>query len=206
MKKKPLHLVSFCLLLLVFPWMAPLQATSVRAVNLSEMVANSNRIFLGVCVSADSGQDADRHLSYTEYRFRVVDGFKGVTPGEIVTFRQFQGLGSALVKVIGMPVYQEGEKVLLFLSSDSKLGLTSPLGLQQGVFRPVGRDGVRGFVNGAANRNLAYELTESQAQQMDISRTELEALDSGRPLRLEQIRRLIEKIDRFHDNRARRVQ
>lgn len=182
------------------------QATTVRMVNLPDMASRSDRIFFGQCLSAEVIEDTDRNLAYTEYRFRVIEEIKGVRAGEEVVFRQFLGFSLASAPVVGIPGYRVGEKLLLFLAPDSRLGLTSPSGLQQGAFRQMQREGQAGFLNGAGNRNLAFQLSSEEAREMYISPDQLEILSSGKPVTLDQIRGVVEGVQRFQDERARRIQ
>jgi len=60
--------------------------------------------------------------------FHVESGIRGATPGENLTITQWVGLWSAGQR------YRVGERVMLFLYPNSKLGLTSCVGGQLGRF------------------------------------------------------------------------
>ncbi|MEE8114058.1 MAG: hypothetical protein V3T23_06855, partial [Nitrososphaerales archaeon] len=48
----------------------PLEATSLRRMNLADLVGHSTRIFSGICQDVSSGLD-ENNLPYTSYSFRV---------------------------------------------------------------------------------------------------------------------------------------
>lgn len=60
--------------------------------------------------------------------FHVEGAIRGVTPGDLITIRQWIGMWSAGQR------YRVGERVLLFLYPPSKLGLTSWVGGRMGRF------------------------------------------------------------------------
>jgi hypothetical protein len=68
------------------------RATSVKIVNIDEMVQASNRVFHGRCLSARETTHSNG-LPIVEYTFLVRDGLKGTVEGETVVFRQVQGAG-----------------------------------------------------------------------------------------------------------------
>lgn len=65
----------------------------------------------------------------TQITFRVDGAIRGVHHGQLVKVREWEGLWS------GGERYRTGERVLLFLYPDSKLGLTSPVGGAAGRYR-----------------------------------------------------------------------
>ncbi len=181
--------------------------TSVRLVNLPEMVRLADRVFLGLCLSVEVKPGASASSSMVEYVFAVRQGIKGVKTGERVVFRQ---VGSELVGVkgiSGLPTYGRGEEVLLFLHADSRLGLTSPVGLAQGVFHLEDTsDGKRGVLNGLHNRNLTFRMGPDSVQGIGISSEELRSLQEVRPVPIETFMSLVRRIDLLHDSKGRAPQ
>lgn len=176
-----------------------LSGTSVRQVNLSEMVEFADRIFYGQCISAETKLDPDSGVIVQEYRFRVLESLKGVSESE-VTIRQLSNLGRGGPAIPGMPTYQKGQALLLFLHGDSRLGLTSPVGMTQGTFRARKlSSGEVGFMNPQRNRNLTYELRAQSPAAEILSAEEVHQLDSGKPVPLSVFREMVEKLDRLHD-------
>jgi len=150
------------LLLLILLFWGNAAAISVRAVDLEDMVGSANRIFLGKVVGASTFYDSRISCDVTIYTMAVLEGIFGTSKGETITFRQVGNQYGRNNQVIGIPVYRKGEDVLLFLHGDSRHGLTSPVGLHQGVFHPVGRDnGKKVYMNRSGNRNLKLESYSS---------------------------------------------
>ena len=181
--------------------------TSVRLLNLPEMVRLADRVFLGRCLSAQEKPGASIFSVVAEYVFEVRQGMKGAQSEEQVVFRQVRS-GQAGVKVLsGIPSYQKGEEVLLFLHADSRWGLTSPVGLSQGVFHLVaGGDGTMGLLNGLQNRNLTYQMGLVSAQGVGISAVELQSLQEAGPITIEVFTSLVERIDLHHKSKRRSPQ
>jgi hypothetical protein len=103
-----------------------IEAMVVRTLSLEEITRRADRIFVGTCVgmseaSSESGQPI------TEITFKIIDPIKGAS-GDRLTIRQIRG-GSGMV-----PGYAVGQEVLLFLHPESATGLTSPVGMGQGMF------------------------------------------------------------------------
>lgn len=150
----------------------PAFAATVLPMSLVEMIARADKIFVGICrsVQLDSIVLEQVTLPVTTYTFEVLEPLKGTLPKKI-TFKQvdlgvtldpasLQAVPGKPVRVPfhipGMPEYHPGEEVLLFLSGESKVGLTSPIGLLQGAFfvRKDEVSGKRFLVNGIQNVGL----------------------------------------------------
>jgi hypothetical protein len=141
--------------LVIFLMAGSAAAISVRTVNLNEMVLSADRVFLGKVVRIDDSYDSRLEIDVTVYTFSVLEGIRGPKTGDTVQIRQVGSRGRKYSPVPGLPGYSKGQEVLLFLHGDSRFGLTSPVGLSQGVFRAIDKpDGRKGYVNGVGNRNL----------------------------------------------------
>ena len=136
------------------------QAMTVRPVNLDQMVHEADRVIVGRVLAAEDTFDQKR-LPITVYRIRVEDAIKG----EVGTTLEIRQLGhrskqpnpetGRIFHIPGMPLYAPGESVLLLLNQDSRLGLTSPVGMMQGSFRLTKDKGGRELaLNGVGNRGL----------------------------------------------------
>lgn len=81
--------------------------------------------------------------------------------GTTLTFRQFVG---GTKEYAGESNYRKTEELLLFLNKESAYGLTSPVGMEQGLFRVV-RDekGNRYAVNGRGNAGLFNQVLAMSA-------------------------------------------
>jgi hypothetical protein len=102
--------------------------------SLREMVAASGAIFAGRVESTSS--DRIRGLPVTRVTFQVEENIRGAE-GETITLTFLGGsLPNGLpYRVLGMPVFRPGERVVLLAHPASSIGLTSPAGLYQGCFR-----------------------------------------------------------------------
>ena len=129
-----IRLLSSLLLLLLSG--TAVRATSVRAIELDELVGGSYQIFLGRVVAIDQGTVPGFHRPYVQYTFAVSDWVKGGS-GQTLQIRQLGRSGVALLP--GLPVYKKGQETLLFVHKPSAIGLTSPVGMQQGLY-PVEKD------------------------------------------------------------------
>lgn len=171
-------------------------AISVRSVNLTEMVLSSDRVFLGKVVGITEIYDSRLTANVTVYTFSVLEGIRGPKTGGTVQIRQIGSHNSRYSPVPGLPVYRKGQEVLLFLHGDSRFGLTSPVGLSQGVFRAVDMpDGRKGYFNGTGNRNL--EMASQPAYKMipPVSAESVSGSSSGpAPITIEMVKNFVEDI------------
>lgn len=177
-------------------------ATSVRTVNLFHMVELSDRVFWGKCLSVQQKMGESIRLPIVEYTFEVRQGIKGVRTGQKIVFRQIGSGGSG--GIAGIPQYQKGQEILLFLHADSDLGLTSPVGLAQGLFRlEKTQDAEIAAINSLGNRNLGHNLSLDQVRESGLSAPALERIRKGEPISLQLFRSLVEKIDLYQVRKAR---
>ena len=167
----------------------PLGATSLRMVNLADMVGHSERIFSGICQAVSSGLD-ENNMPYTSYSFRVTDSIHGIANQQVVVVKQF-GLAEPIqldngmtqvTRIEGMPRYVPGQEYLLLLNQESSLGFSSPIGLVQGAFLVQGTGTSRTVVNGMGNANLLVDTSKAiqqrpQGTQQNLSRTTPMILD-----------------------------
>ncbi len=168
--------------------MVPSEATSLKVMNLEDLVGNSQRIFSAVCQNVSSGFD-ENNLPYTSYSFLVTDSIHGVANQQVVVIKQF-GLAepiqlnngvTQLSRIAGMPRYVAGQEYLLFLNRESRLGFSSPIGLLQGAFRVEGRGTSRTVINGLRNANLLIDTRKSTQQR---SQERLQNLSRSAPVTL----------------------
>jgi len=168
--------------------MIPLGATSLKVMNLEDLVESSQRIFSAVCQNVSSGFD-ENNLPYTSYSFLVTDSIHGVANQQVVVIKQF-GLAepiqldngvTQLSRIEGMPRYVPGQEYLLFLNRESRLGFSSPIGLLQGAFRVQGRGTSRTVINGLRNANLLIDTRKSTQQR---SQERLQNLSQTAPVTL----------------------
>jgi len=118
-------------------------ATMTVRLSLAQVVSSADRAFVGRVVSVDSGRDA-AGVPSTRVTFAVSEAING-NVGSEVTIKQF-GVSEPLpdgtiFHPAGVPAYRVGEEMVLFLSGQSAAGFCSPIGLGQGKFDIVRRDG-----------------------------------------------------------------
>jgi hypothetical protein len=184
--------------LLLFLMVVPLAATTVRRVNLFEMVELADRVFAGRCLSAHPMIDPATGYPIVEYTFLVREGLKGVADGQRVVFRQIAGGEGKARGIHGVPRYHEGQELLLFLHGDSAIGLTSPVGLAQGSFRlEKSETGEVHALNSMRNRNLTYNLSRDEIVASGLSAAEVEDMRAPQPLPLSRMREVVDKISRY---------
>ena len=139
---------------------------------LEEITNSSDRIFSGICKKIeDIDRDPVSNLRTVQYTFEITESIKGTQKKEI-TFKQWK----PTAKDAG---YEVGEKYVLFLHPDSKLGLTSPVGLSQGLFE-VKKISNKEFVkNRQDNTGLAKNLMTLKALSSSSGKTVRKRIDQS---------------------------
>lgn len=150
-----LVIVATCAL--VIAWARPAPATTVLPLDLDQMTAAADRVFLGRVVAVRTGRDA-QGLPSTWTTFTVEEAIKGATSATV----EIKQLGvdapladGTVFRIPSLPSYRVGEELILFLHPDSGAGFTSPVGLGQGRFRVHHRAGGAVAENDVGNANLA---------------------------------------------------
>jgi hypothetical protein len=162
--------------------------TSVRLVNVVEMVSLADRIFLGKCVSSQEIVDPVLQLPVTEHRFVVQEAIKGVGVGEEIIVRQLSGIA-------GTTRHRKGDRVVIFLHGNSRIGLTSPVGMGQGIFQLQKKgQGQWTVTNALRNQNLVYNLTGQSTAALGLDAGDVENLQEDR-IDLEVILAILGKIN-----------
>lgn len=115
---------------------------SVR-LSLAQVVTAADRAFVGRVVTVESGRDA-AGIPSTRVTFAVSEAISG-NVGSEVTIKQV-GVSAPLADgtvfhPAGVPTYQVGDEIVVFLSGESAAGFCSPIGFGQGKFDIVHRDG-----------------------------------------------------------------
>ncbi|MBX3250014.1 MAG: hypothetical protein KF901_22745 [Myxococcales bacterium] len=120
---------------------APASATLSRAMDLPELVAESDTIALVRAVAQAPRRDA-RGRIVTDITLEVLDSLKGAArPGESLTLVRLGGsLGEVGMHIEGEPSFVEGSRYVVFLRPWD--GAFRPVGMSQGVM-PVA-EGERG--------------------------------------------------------------
>jgi hypothetical protein len=123
-------------------------ATTVKHFDLPRMTASAARVFRGTVtdVRAGSVNVGGGQLDTTIYRIRVSETFKGeFATVKSITYADVEMIGSAkagterngvrrFAAFRDMPRLESGQEYLLFLTAESSIALSSPVGLAQGLF------------------------------------------------------------------------
>lgn len=103
-----------------------------RSLSLQEIVDAAGAIFSGTVTKVWSERDAVTGFIVTCTQVEVQDAVRGANGGRF-TFKQYGGShGGVRVIVADMSYFSEGEEVVAFLYPASSLGLTSPIGTNEG--------------------------------------------------------------------------
>jgi hypothetical protein len=131
---------------------------------LPELVANADRIVRGTVVASDDTTVSvgGGRLPATLYRIRVEESLKGsAASGDVIEVRmlarpknQPQGRFRRGTLLQDLPQFAVGQDYLFLLTQPSSVGLSTTVGLKQGLFELRGRSGDEVAVNGANNLGL----------------------------------------------------
>jgi hypothetical protein len=142
--------VAFCagLIAASFATSPRADATTVKHFDLGRMTASAARVFRGTVTDVRAGtvNVGGGQLATTIYRIRVIETFKGeFTTVKNITYTDIEMIGNIKADSAGagvrhfsvfrdMPRLERGQDYLLFLTAESKVALSSPVGLEQGCF------------------------------------------------------------------------
>lgn len=150
----------------------PLSATDVLQMNLQDLVNRADRIFRGTVLDAREGTvtAGGGELPTVTYRIRVDEALKG-------TFEEVKGTPIAEVRMLGklkpgtsstvrsitavpgLPELAVGQEYLLLVTPRSAIGLSTTVGLGQGLFVLQGKPGQEIAVNANKNFGLFRGMT-----------------------------------------------
>lgn len=129
--------------------------------NLERLVREAGMIFGGKVINVKTGEQyTSMRLYATEYTFLVTEQLYGVR-GDTVRIRQYGGEADGRkFYPPGVPRFEEGEEVIVFMYSPSRVGMTSSVGKEQGKFMIQNGDSGTGpwVVNSMDNQGLFHRL------------------------------------------------
>jgi hypothetical protein len=148
-------------------------AASVLPVNLEEMIERADRVFSGRVVRVWHTEDSTTRLPVRFTTFEVIRAIKG-KPGATVTIKQLASRVPGQVSMAaGTPFFPYGQEFVLFLTPESALGFSNPIGLFQGrlpvVTEPGGQKKVLGaftpdrLLSGLKNRWVTLSVLSAKA-------------------------------------------
>ena len=169
--------LACALSLLALPWLAsPSQATTVRPMNIVDLIDNSETIVAGRVEKVTDGFTANG-MPYTEITVRVLDRIRGAQ-GSTYTFRQFGLTGPRTMpdgKVYlggrpeGWPTFKTGEVSLLFLYAKGKAtGFQTTVGLGYGKLGMGNGAAVNAYDNVGLFSNVAIDRSKLSADEQKM--------------------------------------
>jgi len=119
-------------------------ATTVQKMTVRDLAKKSESIVLARVEDETARMDEGSKEIYTYVTLRVIEGVKGSkrndnakskNADELITIRQLGGTYGKYISVVpGMPTFQKGEEVVVFLSQKDRAGYPWVMGLQQGKY------------------------------------------------------------------------
>jgi hypothetical protein len=140
------------------------EASNVLHMTLRDLVARGDRIVRGTVVAAEEGtlSAGGGNIPIVTYRIRVNETLKGsVGSGDVIEVRLLASMKqvtsgklrrAALLR--DLPRFAVGRDYLFVLTRPSQIGLSTTVGLGQGLFELRGRPGQEQAVNEANNLGL----------------------------------------------------
>jgi hypothetical protein len=177
--------------------------------NLEEMCARAHSSFRGTVLSSTAGKVAvgGGELSVVTYRLEVEESFrgefetvKGVRIAEIKTLGKQapvrQGNVQFFSNVPRMPQMEIGRSYLVIATEPSRIGLSTSVGLGQGLFRifSQGKDDETA-VNEANNAGLFRGMTPAPAAAA-VARAAAPAIPARGPIAYQELARQISAVVR----------
>ena len=140
------------------------EASNVLHMTLRDLVARGDRIVRGTVLAADEStvSAGGGNLPTTTYRIRVDEALKGsVSAGDVIEVRLLASMKQAssgslrrATPLRDLPKFSVGRDYLFVLTRPSQVGLSTTVGLGQGLFELRGRPGQELAVNEANNLGL----------------------------------------------------
>lgn len=178
----------FIFILLILFFCPNIQALTVKALDLGQMVALSNRICQVTTESSSLEEDRFESGYIVEYTtFQVHECLKGEVRKKLVIKQLARGLQ-------GLPKYQEGQTYLLFLPPDSiETGLVAPVGIWQGLFTLVEKNGQWTVPGLKKSKRLRNDLrAEAKALSLNLPQLNLAGVEDYSVFRL-VIQKMVEQ-------------
>jgi len=151
----------------------PTQATTVRPMNIVDLIDHSDTIVAGRVAKVTDGFTANG-MPYTEVTIRVIDRYRGAT-GADYTFRQFGLTGPRTLpsgKVYlggrpeGWPTFRVGEVSLLFLYPQARVtGFQTTVGLGYGKLGMGNGFALNSFDNAGLFSNTGLDRSKLSADE-----------------------------------------
>jgi hypothetical protein len=155
------------------------EASNVIHMTLRDLVVRGDRIVRGTVVAADEGtvSAGGGNIPIVIYRIRVDEALKGgVAGGEVIEVRLLastkQASSGSLRRATvlrDLPRFAVGRNYLFVLTRPSRIGLSTTVGLGQGLFELGGRPGQELAVNEANKLGLFSGVKGAPASQGPVA-------------------------------------
>jgi|KBSSwiStaDraftv2_1062776.scaffolds.fasta_scaffold1480125_1 hypothetical protein len=161
----------------------PANSTTVKHFDLKGMTGSAARVFRGTVTDVRAGtvKVGGGELATTIYRIRVTEAFKGdFATFKNITYADVEMIGSIKAEPEGkgarhfsafrdMPVLERGRDYLLFLTAESRVALSSPVGLAQGLFDIDTSVPSQPTANRLSNAGLAADIAKGPLPYSDLA-------------------------------------
>ena len=130
-------------------------ATTVQKLSLQDLAKKSDSIVMARVDDAVASWDAGHKEIYTLYTLQISQGVKGRKGESTVQIRQIGGTVGNIASIVpGMPSFKKGEEVVVFLTQKDANGYPWVMGLQQGKYSIVEKNGAKVVRNDLAGTEL----------------------------------------------------
>ena len=130
-------------------------ATTVQKLTLQDLTKKSDSIVRARVTDATSSWDANHKEIYTYTTFQILEPVKGRKGETTLTIREIGGTVGNIASIVpGMPSFKKGEEVVLFLTQKDAAGYPWVMGLQQGKYTIMEKDGAKFVRNDLAGTEL----------------------------------------------------
>ncbi len=159
-------------IIVLIAWLAAgaaVEASSVRSLNLEELTRNAATIFSGRCAEVEAVVDPVLGREITRVTFEVDRAVKG----SVASTHTIRMVGANGVAggwgLTGLPQFQPGEEVVVYLYGESRLGLSSPVAFGQGKFNVLrDKQGRAVAINGSGNARLTRGMSPAAEQHLQV--------------------------------------
>jgi len=124
-------------------WASPSDASIVLALELDELVQQSDRIFVGRVAYSESFTYPNGHIG-TWHRIEIERDVRGTLSSEREVIVETLGgsIGDLGMRIEGEPTFTVGERVMVFGTDGGSIQSVRPVGMGQGVMRIRNEAGV----------------------------------------------------------------
>ena len=174
----------------------PALATLVKQFNIEELAQSSEKIVYATVQSVkQEGPSGSRKFPSSVITFTVHDTWKGSVTQTVALRQLTNDYKSRLRSILPLPVFKEGEQVVVFLSKQGRLGMASTMGLEQGVFRFPKKEGKvvsekTPLVNRTANKHLMQEVKSKKIKSY-VANKKIDPVKNEKPITMGDLKTMV---------------